>query len=110
VNTDACILHILHAPGHADLGLPTDAPREHLLAQLADAGVDKTADILRLRLLQQAGDTPPLGSMLSTWFENATQPVDSIHLMLISTPHVIDIARVIERALRAKPALYGNPI
>jgi hypothetical protein len=79
VNTDACTLHILHAPGNSDLGLPT-------------------------------GDTLPLEATLSTWFENANHPVDSIHLMLVSTPHVIDIARVIELALQAEPALYGKPI
>ncbi|MDG4765297.1 hypothetical protein O7632_14510 [Solwaraspora sp. WMMD406] len=118
-----CTVYLLHAVGHADLGVPPPdtAGATDLLAQLAhlSPGDDRVADILRLRTPPQTtSDTAPLAAALAALRADpgpaAADPepasAAAVHLVLVSTARVRPIADAIAAALDHQPDLYGGPI
>ncbi|MFV2086989.1 hypothetical protein [Micromonospora sp. LOL_021] len=112
-------VYLLHAVGHADLGVPPPdkTGASELLAQLGHLSPedDRVAEILLLRTpAQTAGDAAPLAAALAA-LRTDTAEADpaggvAVHLVLVSTAHVHPIAAAIAAALGSRPDLYGGPV
>lgn len=115
-------VYLLHAVGHADLGVPPPdkAGATDLLAQVAQQPADdaRTREILLLRTAAQTtGDTAPLAAALAA-LRTAADPDASdpgragaaVHLVLVSTAQVAPIAAAIADAVDHRPDLYGGHV